>query len=252
MSIKAKIDDKEVELSPDQLELGEGYGLITPDNVPKGYFNQDAVNNIVKENVNKVKEKTKSELLEDQSVHKSILGKYNVQLGDDGKPVGLKPTVDVDEVKQNVTKEISSQYEEKLNKLNSELENRNKAVIKSSILSAANGQFKEDWTKSFDGDEPLVVKQFEDKFTVDESGRAVLKDPENGGVKYKGDGKPMTPQDYLLDESRFGDLFADKRQRSTGTNAGGGGGKKFTDEQIEKMSDEEYSKHREDILKSMA
>ncbi len=251
MSIKAIIEDKEVELSADQLQFGEGYGLITPDNVPKGYFNQDAVNNIVKDNVNKVKEKTKSELLEDQSVHKSILSKYNVQLGDDNKPVGLKPTVDVDEVKRNVTKEISEQYEGKLKTMQSELESRNKAVIKSSILSAANGNFKEDWTKSFDGDDPLVVKNFQDKFTVDASGTAVLKDPENGGVKYKGDGKPMTAQDYLLDESRFGDLFADKRQRSTGTNAGGGTGKKFTEEDIEKMSDEEYAKNREDILKTM-
>lgn len=249
--IKAKIDDKEIELSPDQLVLPDGYGLITPDNVPSGYFNQDAVNKIVKENVNKTEGKVKERLEADSDYHKSILSKYNVQLGDDGKPVGLKPTVDVDEVKRNVTREISSQYEEKLNKLNSELESRNKAVINSSILSAVNGQFKEDWTKSYDGSDPLVVKQFSEKFTVDELGRAVLKDPENGGIKYKGDGKAMTPQDYLLDESRFGDLFADKRQRSTGTNAGGGVGKKFTEEDIAKMSDDEYAKNREDILKSM-
>jgi len=249
--IKAKIDNKEIELKPDQLELGEGYGLITPDNVPKGYFNQDAVNNIVKENVNKVKEKTKSELIDDQSVHKSILSKYNVQL-ENGKPVGLKPTVDIDEVKKNVTKEISEQYEEKLSKLNNELESRNKSVINSSILSAVNGQFKEDWTKSFDGSDPLVIKQFAEKFTVDESGKAVLKDPENGGVKFKGDGKPMTPQDYLLDESRFGELFADKRQRSTNTNAGGGTVRRFSEEDIEKMSDEEYAKNRKDILASIS
>jgi hypothetical protein len=249
--IKFEIDGKEVEVAPDKIKLPEGYGLITPDSVPNGYFNQEAVNKIVKENVNKTEGRVKEKLEADTDYHKSILSKYSVQLGEDGKPVGLKPTVDVEEVKRNVTKEISSQYEDKLKALNTELETRNKAVINSSILSAVNGQFKEDWTKSFDGAEPLVVKQFAEKFTVDESGRAVLKDPENGGVKYKGDGKPYTPQDYLLDESRFGDLFADKRQRSTGTNAGGGAGKRFTEEDVAKMSDAEYAKNRDSILESL-
>ena len=51
----AEIDGKEVELSPDQIKAKEdGYGVITPDNVPKGYFNEEAVNKIVKDNVNKI------------------------------------------------------------------------------------------------------------------------------------------------------------------------------------------------------
>ena len=248
----AEIDGKQVELTPDQIKAKQdGYGVITPDNVPKGYFNEEAVNKIVKDNVNKTKERVKSDLLEDEGFQKSVLSRYNIQLGEDGNPKGLKPTVDVDEVKQNITKELSSQYEERINNMQSELESRNKAVIQSSILSAVNGQYKEDWTKSFDGSEPLVVKQFQDKFTVDENGRAVVKDPENGGIKYKGDGNPMTPQDYLLDEGRFGELFADKRQRSTGTNAGGKSQRKYSEEEVGNMSDEEYEANREDILSSM-
>ena len=248
----AEIDGKEVELTSDQIKAKEdGYGVITPDNVPKGYFNEEAVQKRVQERLKNTASNVESELGQDESFHKKILSKYNIQLGEDGKPKGLKPTVDVDEVKQNITKELSSQYEERINNMQSELESRNKAVIQSSILSAVNGQYKEDWTKSFDGSEPLVVKQFQDKFTVDENGRAVVKDPENGGIKYKGNGDPMTPQDYLLDESRFGELFADKRQRSTGTNEGGKNARKFSEEEVSKKSDEDYEANREDILNSM-
>jgi len=249
--IKANIDGKEVELSPDEIELGDGFALITPDNVPKGYFNEEAVNNIVKENVNKTKESVKSNLLEDEEFHKSILSRHNIQLGEDGKPKGLKPTVDVDEVKQNVTKELSSKYEKELDQLKNQIDSRNKAVIKNSIMSTVKGKYKEDWIKPFGDDEPLVIKQFADKFTVDENGNAVLKDNENGGVKYKGDGKPYTPQDYLLDESQFGELFSDKRQRGTGTSpAGNNSTRVFSEEEIANMGDDEYEKNREAILES--
>lgn len=249
--IKATIDGKEVELSPDQIQLGEGFALITPDNVPKGYFNQDAVNKIVKENVNKTKDSVRNNLLEDADFQSEILSKHNIALDESGKPKGLKPTVDVDEVKQNVTKELSNKYQKELDQLKTQIESRNKAVIENSIMSTVKGKYKEDWVKPFGDDKPLVIKQFSDKFTVDENGNAVLKDTENGGVKYKGDGKPYTPQDYLLDESNFGDLFADNRQRGSGTNpAGSKAVKIFSEEEVKNMSDEEYEKNREDILAS--
>jgi hypothetical protein len=245
------IDGKTVELKAEDLTPNEGYAIITPDNVPKGYFNQDALNNIVKENVNKTKENYKNSLLEDKDFQKSILSRYNIQLDGEGKPVGLKPTVDVDEVKKNVTKELSAKYEEEKNNLTKVLENRNKAVIKNSIMSAVNGNWKVDWTEPFDNSEPMAVTQFMDKFIVDDNGNAVVKDTENGGIKFKGDGKPFTAKDYLLDEERFGKLFADKRQRSTNTAAGGGNGRKYSEEEVSKMSDAEYASNREEILKSM-
>lgn len=250
---KATINGEEVELKAEDLTpTQEGYALITPDSVPKGYFNQEAVNNIVKENVNKTKERVKGELADDESFQKQILSKYNIQVGEDGKPKGLKPTVDVDEVKKNITKELSEKYEQEKNKLQQTLENRNKAVVKNSIMSAVKGNWKDDWTEPFDGSEPMAVTQFMDKFTVDDNGNAVLKDTDNDGIKFKGDGKPYTPQDYLLDEERFGKLFADKRQRSTGTSPSGNpSGRKYSEEEVKSMSDEEYEANREDILASM-
>ena len=47
--IKANIEGKEVELKPEDLKLGDGFALITPDNVPKGYFTQEALDNVVKD-----------------------------------------------------------------------------------------------------------------------------------------------------------------------------------------------------------
>lgn len=248
---KTTIDGKEVTLKPEDLQPEDGYAIITPDHVPKGYYNEEAVQKRIQERLKNTASNVESELEQDKSFHKKILSKYNVQLGEDGTPKGLKPTVDVDEVKKNVAKELSEKYEEEKSKLQQTLENRNKAVVKNSIMSAVKGSWKDDWTEPFDDSEPLAVTQFADKFTVDDNGNAVLKDPENGGVKYKGDGKPMTPQDYLLDEEKFGKLFADKRQRSTQTNPGGGSGRKFSEEEVAQMSDEEYEKNREDILSSM-
>ena len=219
--IKAKIDDKEVELKPEQLELGEGFALITPDKVPDGYYNEDAVQKRIQERVKNTAENARKEAESDEEFQKRILSKFNISLGEDGKPKGLKPDVDVEEVKKNLTKEISSQYETQINEFKEKLTNRDKAVIESSILSAVSGVYKDDWVKPY-GDKPLVVKQFSDRFTVDENGNAVLKS-EDGGIRYKGDGSPMTAKDYLLSDE-FAELRKDQRQSGSGFGEGSTGG----------------------------
>jgi len=218
--IKAKIDDKEVELRPDQLQFGEGYALITPDKVPDGYYNEDAVQKRIQERVERAKKDARTALTDDKSFHETVLSSYNISLGDDGKPKGLKPDVDVEEVKKNLTKEISSQYETQINEFKEKLTNRDKAVIESSILSAVSGVYKDDWVKPY-GDKPLVVKQFNDRFTVDEKGNAVVKS-DDGGIRYKGDGSPMTAKDYLLSDE-FAELRKDQRQNGSGFGEGSTG-----------------------------
>lgn len=249
--MKVTIDGTEHEISESDLSLDDGYALITPDNVPKGYFNQEAVNKIVKENVNKTQDRLKSDLSEDEAFHKQILSKYNVQLGDDGKPKGLKPTVDIDEVKQNVTKDLSEKFDKELNSLKQELESRNKSVIKNSIMSTVKGKYQDSLVEAKGDKDPLIITHLMDDFTVDENGNAVVKDNENGGIKYKGDGKPLTADEYLLDEDSFGHFFADNRQRSTKTNPGGGSGRKYSEEEVKAMTDAEYEANRADILSSM-
>lgn len=218
MTIKARIDDKEVELNPDQIEFGEGYALITPDKVPDGYYNEDAVQKRIQDRVRNTAENAKREAEDDADFQKRILSKFNISVGEDGKPKGLKPDVDVEEMKKNLTKEISSDYETKLNDYKERLTKRDHAVVESSILSAVSGVFRDDWVKPY-GDKPLVVKQFADKFTVDESGNAVVKS-DDGGIRYKGDGSPMTAKDYLLSDE-FKELRKDQRQRGSGFGEGG-------------------------------
>src|SRR5690606_35987224 len=100
MAIKATIDDKEVELTPDQLKLPEGYALITPDNVPKGYFTQEALNKTVQERLDRDRQTQREKLSKDEEFRKSILNELNISLDDNGQPKGLKPDFDPEEWKK--------------------------------------------------------------------------------------------------------------------------------------------------------
>lgn len=251
MSIKAIIEGKEVELKPDELKLGEGFALITPDSVPKGYFTQEALDNVVKDRLAKERDKVKSALQDDQEFHKSIFSKYNVTLGDDGKPKGLKPDFDPEEWKAQAAKQLTKPLQEEKEKLSTQLEKMKRGMVESHILKAANGLFQEQYIKSFTGDDdPFVVQKFAGMFDVDENGTVALKDPQ-GGFRPTGDGGKYTPEKFFEEnKDKFADLLQDKRQRGSGFGDGGGGSVKFTPEQIKGMSDEEYAKNREAILKS--
>ena len=220
--IKAVIDDKEIELKPENLKFGEGFALITPESIPSGYYNEEAVQKRIQDRLKNTAQNARKEAEEDADFHKRIFSKYNVSIGDDGKPKGLKPDIDVEELKSKIAKDIAGEYETKISDYKEKLTKRDKAVVESAILSATSGTFKDEWVKPYAGNSPLVVKNFADQFTVDDQGRAVVVD-EQGEVRYKGDGSPMTPKDYFSQED-FKDLLKDQRQRSSGFGEGGGGG----------------------------
>lgn len=217
--IKVKIDEKEYELTPEQLELGEGYGLITPDNVPKGYLTQELFDAKVQERIEKVRKKTEEELLADPSYEKRILDKFQISLGEDGKPKGLKADVDVDEIRSKLTQELSGKYETQLKDLQDNISNRDKSVISNAILNAIQGEFEDIWLDSVDGETPLGVEKFAGRFKVDSSGREYAVDDE-GNTLFKNDGKPMRAKDYFSDASKFERYMKDKRQRGSGFNGG--------------------------------
>lgn len=219
--IKARIEDKEYEFSPDQLELPEGFKLVSPGNVPDGFYTNETVQKMIGDRLKNTKENTRSELEADKDFHKRIFSSYNISLDDEGKPKGLKPIKDVDEIRKEVTGEISGQYEEKLKQYQEKLSKRDEAVVESAILSAVNGHYKDELVKSFDGEKPLVVDKFRSRVGVDEDGRPYVKN-EKGEKMFKGDGD-MTVTDYLLDEKRFGELMKDKRQKGSGFGEGGTG-----------------------------
>lgn len=249
--IKANIDGKEIELKPEDLQLGDGYGLITPDKVPSGYFTQDAFDKKIGE-ITKIKvDKAKDELKSDEDFKKSVLSDFNISLDDNGNPKGLKPDFDPDKWKQEQAKKLTEPYEEKLKTAEQKLGQFKQGLVRAELLKSANGLFQEQYTKSFTGsDDPFVVKQFADQFDVDDDGNVARKDPQ-GGFEIVGDGKKVTPSVFFdQNKDKFADLLKDNRQRSSGTSAGGSNGQNFTREQVSKMSDEEYSKNREAIQKA--
>jgi hypothetical protein len=249
--IRVKTEEGEIEVGIDSLQLPEGYGIITPDRVPDGYFNKDAVNKMVKENVNKTKERMRSELEQDEEFQRSILSRHNISLDDEGKPKGLKPDFDPEKWKQEQAKKLTEPYEKKLEETNKRLQSFRGGLVKSELLKSANGLFREEFTKSFTGsDEPFVIKQFADAFDVDDDGNVAMKD-KDGTFAVDGDGSRITPQKYFeINKDKFSDLLQDKRQRGTGTNPGGHNGR-YTEEDIASMSEEEYAKNRDQILKGM-
>lgn len=251
MKITANIDGEQVELTPDQLQFGEGYALITPDSVPEGYYNKAAVTKLVEDNKIKAYKKKREELEADEEFHQQILGKYNISLGEDGKPKGLKPEFDPEEWKREQAKKLTQPYEEKLEKLNKELDKRNRAVVEGAILQATSGKFQDQWVKDRDGVIP-IVKQYGDLFRADENGRAAKVD-QNGDFEVDGQGNRITPEVYFSNESLFSDMWKDNRQSGSGFGgSGGSGAASFTREQVQKMSHEEYAKNQEAILKAAA
>ena len=251
--IKVKTDDKEFEVNEDQLELPEGYGLITPDRVPKGYYTEEAVQKRIQERLKNTAENARADLESDESFHKQILSKYNISLGEDGKPKGLKPDFDPDQWKQQQAKELTKPYEEKLKQKDEQLTSFKQGLIRAELLKSANGKFKEEFVRSYTGnDDPFVVKQFSDLFDVDETGNVAMKD-KDGTFAVTGDGSRITPDKFFTENAdKFSNLMQDNRQKGSGFKGGANGNaKSFTKEQISKMSPEEYSQNREAILATL-
>ncbi len=251
---KVNINGETHEVSLDDIKLDEGYNIFGPDQVPDGYYTDEAVQQKIQDRLNRAMSKAENKFLDDDSFHKKVLNKYGVLLDDDGKPKGLKPEVDIDEIKTQTAKQISSEWEEKLNKTRSELDNIKKGKKSGDILRAANGLFQEQYVKSYTGnDDPFVVNQFGKMFGVDEQGRTALLDESGEGFAVDGNGNRITPDVYFdKNKDKFSDLLKDNRQRGSGF--GGGDtprrGKKslmdYTKEELDALPDSEYAKLRKE------
>lgn len=251
--IKINVNGETVEVKPDDLQMPEGFGLITPDSVPEGYYTEEAVQKRIQDRLKNTAKNAREDALKDESVHKQILNEYNVSLDENGKVKGLKHDFDVDEWKKTKAKELTEPYEEKLSAKEKELNKFKNGLVRAEILKAASGKFKDEFVKSFTGsDDPFVVKQFGDVFDVDESGNVAMKDTD-GTFAVTGDGSRITPDKYFENnKDKFKSMLKDNRQAGSGFKGGANGSPRtFSEEEISKMSDEEYAKHREDILKSI-
>jgi len=253
MKIKVNINGETHEVEQSDLSLPEGVSFISPDNVPEGYYTKDAMESKIQDRVGRAKRNAKSELLDDEDFQKQVLARKNILLDEDGKPKGLKPEVDVEQVKKQTAQQISSEWEEKLNKTQSELQNIKSGKKAGDILRAANGMFQEQYVKSFTGnDDPFVVNQFGKFFDVDENGNTALLDDSGEGFAIDGQGNHITPDKYFeKNKDKFSDLLQDKRQKGSGfQNGKKANGRMPEGDEIMKMSDEEWEKSREEIIKN--
>jgi len=245
---KVKIGEEVHEVDVSSIELEEGQMIVDRDNPPSGLFTQKALDEKVKDISRKKIEKAKQELADDSDFHKQVLSKFNISLDESGRPMGLKPDFDPDEWKSKAAKELTKPLNERIESLQSKYNRAKQAMIEDKILAATKGIYDERFTKPGDNGKvkPIVVNQFRDMFDENENGVIALRDGE--GFAVDGAGDPITPEKYLTDDKRFGDWMVDRRQRGSGFQGGSpSSGKRFTREQLAKMSDAEYEKNREAI-----
>lgn len=249
-------DTHEVDLSA--VELPENYDLISPDNASsKGYFTQAQLNAKAKE-INKSKvDKAKKDLMDDEEfLQEAANRKWGISFNEEGQPQGLKPEVDVDEVRRKAVENVKKDYDTKVDEISSQAKTYKQKLIEQSILSATKGTWKESYTKSQDDGRvpPIVVNQYKDLFDITDDGKVALKDQSGEGFDPGPTGQYRTPDEYLNNKEKFGDYMNDTRQKGSGFQGGAGGNGQtvMSRKDIAKMSDAEYEKHREEIKKAGA
>lgn len=249
--MKVKIGDQVHEIEPSDLELGDNQVIVDKDNPPSGLFTQSALDEKIKQRLAKEPDKIKSSLKDDKDFHREIFSQYNVSLNEKGEPEGLKPDFDPEEWKQKKMKEITEPYESKLSEKEQKLNSFKKGLIRAEIMKSASSMFQEQYTKSLLDDDPYVVKQFSDKFDVDENGNVLMSD-KDGGFFVANDGTHVNPSKFFeMNADQFDGLLKDNRQKGSGFQQGSNGsGQSFTREQLKNMSEAEYEAKREDIQKA--
>lgn len=219
----AQIDGKEVELKASDLKPKEGYAIITPDSVPDGYYSEQALQQKIKDRTKNTAENAVEEALDKPEFQKRILDKYGISLDKEGKPKGLKPDVDVDEVKRTVAEQIKTEYEAKLNQLQSSLDGFKSKGLTGAIVGGANkigidGKYLEPLVE---GGSPYLVKELSDQFAWnDEIGDYALKD-KDGTFAVDGNGFVTTQKFFEKNTEKFKHMLKDQRQR--GSNFSGQG-----------------------------
>jgi hypothetical protein len=217
MSIKVKHGEEVIEVEPDAIELPEGWGMIRPDHVPKGYFTQEALNQTVSERLKKERDKVKSSLSEDEEFQRSVLSRYGIEVGEDGKP---KTGLNEEEWKRANAEKITKPYKEQLEQFKTRATTLERGQINSELLIAAGSRFDDQYVQSLTGDDdPYVLSKFAGLFGVDDNGVVALK--EGDGFAIDGEGKRITPAKYFdsnADKLKF--MLKDQRQRGSNFQTG--------------------------------
>lgn len=259
MKLKVEIDGEVKEVDDSKVELPENYDLVNPDNASsKGYFTQAQLDKKIENRLSREDTKIKKQLKKDpEFLQDAAKQQWGISFDEEGQPKGLKPEVDVDEVRREAVENVKGKYESEIEDLSSQKNTYKSKLIEKSILSATKGDWKEEYTKHQDEGrvKPIAVNQFRDLFDLTDDGQVALKDSSGEGFHPSPNGGYVTPDEYLTDRDKFGDYMHDNRQKGSGFQGGAGGGNGkpvFTEAEIEAMTDDEYEENRPEIKKAAA
>jgi hypothetical protein len=222
--IKANIDGNEVELKPDQLQLGEGYALVTPDSIPDGLYKEEAVQAKVQERVKNLKQEIKDKensLLNDDEFSKRVLSKYNIALDADGNPKGLD-TVDKKAIQDEIRTNIAQEYDSKIEQKDQTIQQLLNKSLEADIVDGANqiGVDADYLKPRIEGSKPYVVKEFSDHFKYNEDINAFAQ-VKDGDFVIDSEGLVTVNRFFNKNKESLSGILADQRQG--GSDFGGGG-----------------------------
>lgn len=216
MKIKVTVAGETHEVEQSDLELGN-LQLVDPNNPPKGLFNQDGVDEVVKARVKGLTKK--DDLLTDKEFHKTVLSQYDITLDDNGKPKGLDKGNDEEKFAAWHDKHAKP-LETTIDELKTTLNSTHKSLIGSKVEALV--------SKGLDpkvANVPFIKQGIENSLGYKDG--KVVPIGADGEPLLEGNGKVMEVDSWFETEIKTGSLkdFAiDNRPGSSGFQNGGGNG----------------------------
>lgn len=230
MSYKVTINGESHTVTPENIKPAtEGFDIVTPDRIPAGFVKQEVMNSTLGERIAQERSKIENQFLEDPERHKKIFSRYNIELGDDGKPKGIKTEEDVARKVQEAVSETESRYKGQVQSL------KNRAISSEVLASLTKAGFK---------GPSILASSISEKFEIDDKGNVALKDGDGFAINPNGttDRPYKTPGDYVESLKASEDwrgLFKSDKPGSSGfggTGAGGSEKNQITRKQFDDLS----------------
>lgn len=205
-----------------EIELQEGAQVQFQDYIPEGFLTQQKVDRLIADRVKRAEDAVKTKLLDDESFKSQVFGQHGIKLDQEGKPIGIKTEADVERLKQQIAQATQSEYQQKLQDMQSKLSNTNEQIKRSAILAQAKGLVKDELTSDALG-QPLIVMALADRFMVDDSGQVVAKG-EDGQPIINAKGQNMSVAEWFNTHKSSDILKPFAKPTSQGQHFGSSGG----------------------------
>ena len=245
-------DGNVAEVDATSIEAPENYIIADSTNGIDGFVRQEVMDTTIADRVNKAKQNALKDAFKQEMVRNQVLSEYGIELGEDGKPKGLKDAeFDLDKERSKWEKTVLTPLQEQLDTTQSTLGNITGSLAKQSIMSAFAGKAKEEYLDSELGD-PYVVAVLGTKFKYNKDVNKVIQYDEQGNPEMHPNGKKsnghgyIEPSDFIeinRDSALLKRIIKDDTQGGSGVKPGSGGDKNTkTRQEIEAMSPSEAQK----------